>query len=198
MWTKLWFLKLESVRPKNWYGLDLSRCQIASAVSLLYRTMHCTTLYRLKRLASHRVNWGTLCGYCFPELIKICLTRIPLPRSLEACYVTSRRYCIFMISKRDGRLLYIFPPRNSNFFLSMQASDHKHENLLACHKFYCPWASGESVNTRLLLCFFGFVDPTKQFLFGNWCYMDNFCTICVLVLYICYYELMVMAWKWVV
>ena len=41
-------------------------------------------------------------------------------------------------------------------FLSMQASDHKHENLLACHKFYYLWASGESVNTQLLqhLCVF--------------------------------------------
>ena len=83
VWIKFQFLKLESVRPKNWYGLDLSRCQIASAVSLLYRTMHCTTFHRLEGLSSHRVNRGTLCGYCFPQLIKICLTRIPLPRCLD-------------------------------------------------------------------------------------------------------------------
>ena len=93
VWTKLQFLKLESVHPKNWYGLDLSRCQIASVVSLLYQTMHCTTFHHLEQLSSHRVNRGTLCGYCFPQLIKICLTRIPLPWSLKARYVTSRRYC---------------------------------------------------------------------------------------------------------
>ena len=44
---------------------------------------------------SHRVNRGTLCGYCFPQLIKICLAKIRLPRSLEARYVTSRQYCIY-------------------------------------------------------------------------------------------------------
>ena len=84
VWTKLLFLKLESVRPKNWYGHDLSRCQIASAVSLLYRIfMHCTTFHRLEQLSSHQVNRGTLCGNCFPQLIKICLARILLPRCLD-------------------------------------------------------------------------------------------------------------------
>ena len=35
----------------------MSRCQIASAsaISLLYRTMHCTTFHRHERLSSHQV-----------------------------------------------------------------------------------------------------------------------------------------------
>ena len=67
--------------------MDLT-CQdvIASAVSLLYRTMHCTTFSSPRTTLEssiHRVNRGTLCGYCFPQLIKICLARIPLPRCLD-------------------------------------------------------------------------------------------------------------------
>ena len=81
--ASMWTSSSESVRPKNWYGLDLSRCQIASAIFLLYRTMHCTTFHRLERLSSHRVNRGTLCGYRFPQLIKICLARIPSPHCLD-------------------------------------------------------------------------------------------------------------------
>ena len=81
--ASVWISSSESVRPKNWCGLDLSRCQIASAIFLLYRTMHCTTFHRLERLSSHRVNRGTLCGYYFPQLIKTCLARIPLPRCLD-------------------------------------------------------------------------------------------------------------------
>ena len=93
MWTKLLFLKLESVRPKNWYGLDSCQDVELLLLYLCYIKLCIVQFSSPRTTPESSSNRGTLCGYCFPQLIKICLARIPLPLSLEARYVISWQYC---------------------------------------------------------------------------------------------------------